>query len=385
MRYRNCDCICPHCETGPGHPCYPTADKTIADGIFLGGEENGVFKLVIRRLITYRGNMVQPYFSYFTICIPMSGNIGSYHFTGTESPVDCYAYIKKQTCTDSFGLSGTQYFFWIGLTSGMTEIPTSSVDKTNYLPIYTDITNTPVYYLVRFFGGIYLTEPLNTTYNWVIPSGINQNLPYVFWASPAVYQVDLTFEEGGYRAGWCNYLGQRIQGAEMDYSDFNGTYIMPRNIFPSTNLYFGATEYENGDDRPIVGNYAECRSWPAYFQLNNISMLFDIIGDARGWTVTFIPTTPPPFISGIGTPSWRIFNKNFELDTDGTQPLPCVDTKLLTGEYGEYTAGTHSEDDISCDPNAIYNGRCSFWQEWDVMEATVEAKVLEWGLHYGCF
>jgi hypothetical protein len=402
MRYKDCGCPCNNCEVTTRSICedFPngTINKEIDDAIILGGEENGIFKILVRRIANSFSSIINGWttfqnYLWLTVCVPMDGDIGSYHFTEDESPTDCYAYIKRVSCP---GVSGYRYYFWIGTEAGMTEIPIDGVDKTNYLYLYGDpilnssgtqvISYTPKYYLMRKKG---LFEAVTTDDStFVLPPSMNQNIPYVFWAAPLTYSLDIEFTSGQFKAYWCNLDGSINTSVIKNYTDYNGIYIIQSGLQSSVfGGYFGLGYYDDSPDGvggQVVGYYYDCREYPLNYIQQSIELLFSVSGNGSGWTIA-ISNTGGVYQWGSANSS---FLHSFDIDYigDGQTPIDCVDQKMLDGQYGGYILeSTNKTADHIC-PNAeeMFNGTCGHKSSFDLITPAVTCQVIEWGLKYGC-
>ncbi len=407
MQFGFCGCPCQNCQSGTGSICNLLSNESYLpefnDTIFLGGEQDGIFKLIIRRLnyhIDIAQNQANP-FVWFTICIPMTGNIGSYHFESDETPTDCWGYIKKYICN-----SQTKYYFWLGKKSGMTEPPLDNVDKSDYLYIYNFPERTtiggpitsliPKYYLLRTRG---LFENLvDNTEGFIIPSTMNINIPYVFWASPKTCSVNINFTSGKWRVGWCNLSNQVFDSVEIDYSQFNGTYILTRGTFVGPNQgYFDGMVYES--DEITVGQIYQCGGFFTQYYTVDIQCVFylaisgffngvGVFGQLGDVTVGIVNTTD---ILNLGV-YYTYHRYNFPIDFSGPsqQNIPCIDKKLLNGKY-DTLVHTESQNQSNCGtgcpPNPIDTsggGRCGIKCSFDDTIPEVTIEVIEWGGKYGC-
>lgn len=400
MRYQDCSCPCNKCE-GVGSGCiFDIWNYT--DYIYLYGEEGGVFKLIIARNIRIGSPNLVPAYTFFTICIPMSGDMGVYQFTA-EDGAACYAFVKKITCLGSYPY---KYYFWIANSSTATEIPFENIDKTNYIHLYTTAPTEfsdgiRKYYLYRpsmlqYGGDVQPGTGLIPADAFFLPITMNMELPTVFWASPSQYRVELDLD-GEFSLDWCSPFPPTMHtGFNFPYSSYNGTYILGSNGTTQFSPYFssGGT-YDSGINN--IGSFSACfTEWApgggqqrVYYNVDvyaqfTVSVVADTVELFLNFTAKF---TDSGLTFPLGGYTATIYIAPLSLDLFGynSVPLECVDPKILTGDYGLY-------NELST-VNGIGSGySCPPVDPWPCGQAIsasnitgrVTVTVIEWKKKYGC-
>ncbi len=391
---RRCGCPCQTCEQTTVSVCnlFPGFfnNSDFGDAIFLGGEENGVFKLLIRRLNDNLQFLSSQPFVWFTICIPMNGDLGTYHFM-SDSGKDCYAFIKRAIC----GVN-THYYFWIGKTDSIVDIPFDTVNKNDYISLYgypnvvnqTVISYIPKYYLLRIKkpGDSFTRDSGGGSVGFAIPPSMNYlELPYIFWAFPKKYSIEVKFS-GNLIGGWCDnryFPYPYIETVNYNYSNFDGTYLITvGGQSVETSKYWRSGFYDSSLVK--VGEVFNCRNFSGLFKEDIVIAMEIIIGDGLSLSIT----NHSPFLNLGGASTSYDFSIFKDKLGPENNPILCVDDKIVTGQYGECiqtsTSVINNAHGCPATPDEIYNGNCGISMTFSSIGATAKVTVIEWELKFGC-
>ena len=397
MRANNCACPCQSCQQGLAYDCPGYEFRERGDQIeFNGIDANNDFSVSVRRKIGYPAST--PTYFYFNICIPMNGDIGIRHFTTAEGLVDCYAFIRRYHCTDNRIL----YYFWIAYDINTIEPPKMNPDPTKYLTLYT-VGGKPIYYIAQNEVDILAGAAYSK-----IPSTMSHYIPYIFWAAPSSYKIDLTFVGGSVSIGWCNWNGTITNSGTFQYSMFDGSYIVDSPI----NLVGQSSYYSQGLyslNLPNMASLKGCARYCGPCPIEYYDIAFDLyfrlginlrqqvnagyaveIGIAGGFRELLTNTTK--FSSPNGAAYDYPFNPVPQIKSNGST-FDCIDSRVLTGNYGRctYAGDTTSigcfpvgHGNITC-PNLVdLNQRCGLNSTWSSIVAEVDVSVNSWGIDNGC-